>query len=136
MYELYTINDPDQLTYPILAGLRVTTLGTKFLGMSTVKFRRMLRCLGVKVYPYVSRSQDLIILGEKLSLSNRLAIAEVCDGRNCPVLAPHWIFGCRYMDAIRRFEIRRGLTVEKHLRLCGDAVPESVAKALDEDPQK
>ncbi len=131
MIRLYSTGDPTRLRASSLSGLKVTTLGSRFLGLSTVCFRRMLRQKGAKVDKRIKRSLDVIVLGDKLSLSNNLALARICEGESAPVITDHWTFAGRFIQTLRTFELKQGLTLEKHLASqCGN-VPEAIAQALN-----
>ena len=108
--ELDLVDDPHSMTHCPLAGLRISTIGDTFVGLSTIRFRYVLRDAGVRVEKRPRQCPDMVIVGERPSLAAKLRVLPFYDAPNKPVVVGHREFVVRFYKSLRSVRIRNDLT--------------------------
>ncbi|MDP2736031.1 MAG: hypothetical protein Q8P12_07560 [bacterium] len=98
-----------------LEGRRIFTIGKRFYGLGTRRFRRLLRQAGASIEPRARKSTDLIMVGEDPSRSSILGILLTLSEKSRPPFVKEGPFLVRFGHQLRHLEVSGGQTFQNYL---------------------
>jgi hypothetical protein len=109
------IREAAAIPFSELSGRRIFTLGERFYGLGTRKFRSMLRAAGAEIETSAKRSTDLIVVGENPSRNGIIRILLSLSEASRPPFVGQDAFLFRFIDELAPLHVERSTTFREHL---------------------
>jgi hypothetical protein len=116
MYEIEKMfEEVSAIPFSELNGKNVFTIGTRFWGLNSREFRKLLSAAGVNINKYPKKSTDIIIVGNNPSKSSIINILLKFSDKNRAPFVKATPFFVRFFPELKDIVIKHGFTLREYL---------------------